>query len=324
MSILLLSVVGIVGLSILGAILFALLFFALLGEILLAVSLKRCAFAGKKVEKEMIDNKDFYKIDYEYFDNFNLEELTIITYDSKKLYPVLIKQKQRTNKVAIIIHGYYANFKDMSAYAKLFYELGYNLVLTQNRAHGKSEGKYIGMGWLDRLDVLQTIHEVIARFGKNCEIDLFGLSMGGATVCMLSGEDLPSNVKHIISDCAYACPYEVFKTVYETRVNFLSKPILNYLNYYAKLKCGYSLKNADARTKICNAKVPILLIHGEEDKFVPYENLQILYESAPKNLRYKKTFKGARHAESLPLNEEEYKNLVKNFLADNFDKLNLD
>ena len=35
----------------------------------------------------------------------------------------------------------------------------------------------------------------ILKKDPNAEIALFGVSMGGATVMMTSGEDLPSNVK---------------------------------------------------------------------------------------------------------------------------------
>ncbi len=44
----------------------------------------------------------------------------------------------------------------------------------------------------------------------NAEIALFGVSMGGATAMMTSGEDLPSNVKVIIEDCGYSTVIDEF------------------------------------------------------------------------------------------------------------------
>ena len=45
--------------------------------------------------------------------------------------------------------------------------------------------------------------QVLARVGEDAEIVLHGLSMGAATVLMVSGERLPEQVKAIIEDCGY-------------------------------------------------------------------------------------------------------------------------
>ena len=73
--------------------------------------------------------------------------------------------------------------------------------MTDARAHGKSEGEYIGFGVLDRFDAKKWIDYAIERFGENVNIFLHGESMGGATVLMAGGLNLPKNVKGIISDC---------------------------------------------------------------------------------------------------------------------------
>ena len=81
------------------------------------------------------------------------------------------------------------------------------------RAHGASEGKYIGFGCLDRNDLVRWIEYVISLLGEDCEILLHGTSMGGATALMASGLELPNNVKGIISDSAFTSPAEVFSEV---------------------------------------------------------------------------------------------------------------
>ena len=92
----------------------------------------------------------------------------------------------------------------MSPYGKFYWEdLNYNILMPNNRGHGKSEGNYIGFGWHDRLDYIEWIDYIINRSGKDSKILLHGISMGAATVLMTSGEDLPENVKAIVSDCAY-------------------------------------------------------------------------------------------------------------------------
>ena len=321
MSFLGLSVIEIICLSVVAALLFLFLLLLSIGEILVTISLKRGSFIGKRVAKETKNSYPNYKIDLKWWKDYKLEEICVTSYDGKKLYPMILKAKEKTNKVAIIIHGYYAKYLEMNKYAELFYKLGYNVVLTQNRAHGKSEGRFIGMGWLDRLDMLEVIDSCISKFGQDCEIDIFGLSMGAATVCMLSGEKLPKNVKHLISDCAYASVYEQFKYVYESYTNLPAGGLTNLLDIYGKIRCGYSIKNADARTKLPNCKVPILFIHGKKDQFVPYSNLEKLYNATPPNLRHYFVFENAGHAECLPYNEEKYTQIVKEFLKDDYKEL---
>lgn len=96
-----------------------------------------------------------------------------------------------STKAVIISHGYKGNGETMANYAKMFHELGFNVLLPDDRGHGQSAGRYISFGWLDRLDYLTWLNWLIKRLGAQTKLLLFGVSMGGATVEMLSGEDLP-------------------------------------------------------------------------------------------------------------------------------------
>ena len=89
-------------------------------------------------------------------------------------------------------------------------EQGWNVLLPDMRTHGESEGKYIGMGWLDRLDVLKWI-DLIRERDEQAQIILHGVSMGGATVMMTSGEALPENVRAVIDDCGYTSVWDIFR-----------------------------------------------------------------------------------------------------------------
>ncbi len=77
------------------------------------------------------------------------------------------------------------------------------------RGHGQSEGNYIGMGWDERLDIVDLTKYIINNYA-NTEIVLFGVSIGVATVMTTSGEKLPSNVKAIIEDCGYTSAWSQF------------------------------------------------------------------------------------------------------------------
>ena len=218
----------------------------------------------------------------------------IESYDKLQLHSYVVTQN--SNKWAIVVHGYGGSGKLMSDKSKYFYDMGYNVLIPDLRGHGKSEGDYIGMGWKDRLDIISWINFIIKE-NPNAEIVLHGTSMGAATVLMTSGENLPSNVKAIVADCAYTSAWDEFSYQLETYLKVPSSYILNVTNMVTKLKAGYSLKEASALESVKKATVPILFIHGDKDKFVPYSMMDKLYDatSSPKE---KLTIDGGEHANS--------------------------
>ena len=218
----------------------------------------------------------------------------IESYDKLQLHSYVVTQN--SNKWAIVVHGYGGSGKLMSDKSKYFYDMGYNVLIPDLRGHGKSEGDYIGMGWKDRLDIISWINFIIKE-NPNAEIVLHGTSMGAATVLMTSGENLPSNVKAIVADCAYTSAWDEFSYQLETYLKVPSSYILNVTNMVTKLKAGYSLKEASALESVKKATVPILYIHGDKDKFVPYSMMDKLYD-ATNSPKEKLTIEGGEHANS--------------------------
>lgn len=222
---------------------------------------------------------------------------------------------QPSKKAVIISHGYKGQARKMAASARLFWEDGYNVLMPDNRSHGGSAGKYINFGLLDRLDYLDWINQVIGRLGPDCEIVLFGISMGGATVMMVSGEELPHQVKAIIEDCGYSSVEE--ELTYQMRSQFhLPKwpfwPIISGIN---RITLGLSL--ADSVTSISQLKKntrPIFFIHGTADTYVPTSMCIDCFNatSAPKDMWL---VPGATHANSFATAPQEYGARVKRFLA---------
>ena len=224
----------------------------------------------------------------------NYSDKYIESYDKLQLHSYVVSQN--SNKWAIVVHGYGGSGKLMSDKSKYFYDMGYNVLIPDLRGHGKSEGDYIGMGWKDRLDIISWINFIIKE-NPNAEIVLHGTSMGAATVLMTSGENLPSNVKAIVANCAYTSAWDEFSYQLETYLKVPSSYILNVTNMVTKLKAGYSLKEASALECVKKATVPILYIHGDKDKFVPYSMMDKLYDAtiSPKE---KLTIEGGEHANS--------------------------
>ncbi|MGF7048877.1 fermentation-respiration switch protein FrsA (DUF1100 family) [Paenibacillus sp. DS2015] len=209
-----------------------------------------------------------------------IETLHMISDDGLKLVGYFIPSPQPSNKIAILAHGYSSQGREMGEFAKLYQGMGYHVLMPDDRGHGQSEGKYIGFGWPDRKDYIQWIHEMIHRVGKDAEVILHGVSMGGATVLMVSGEPLPTQVKAIVSDCAYTSAKDILSYQLKSMYKLPAFPLIYMTSLVAKLRAGYWFGEASAIKQVSQTTLPILFVHGDEDKFVPFEMVHQLYEVA--------------------------------------------
>ncbi len=232
-----------------------------------------------------------------------------------KLHAYEMENSQKSDVWAIVIHGYLIQGKDMAYYAREFYNRGYNVLLVDLRGHGQSEGDYVGMGWHDRLDIIDWINYLIEK-NNNCKIILHGVSMGGATVMMVTGEILPGNVKVAIEDCGYSSIWDEFKMQLKLLYNLPTFPVLNAASLVCNIKSGYKIEDGSSVEQVKKSKIPTLFIHGDQDKFVPFEMLDKVYESA--NCKKEKlAIKGAAHAEAVSINPDLYWDTIDTFVEKN-------
>lgn len=217
-----------------------------------------------------------------------------------------------STKWAIVVHGYMAEGKKMSSTAKEFYDMGYNVIVPDLRGHGLSEGDYIGMGWKDRLDIIEWINSILST-KKDDNIVLYGVSMGAATVMMTSGEELPSNVKAIIEDCGYTSTWDEFSYQLKSMYNLPEFPVLNAASAITKIRAGYYLSDGSAIDQVAKSKVPMLFIHGDKDEFVPSYMLDQVYDAANCE-KQKLVIKGAGHTEASKKDPQTYWSTVSGFI----------
>ncbi|WP_300856956.1 alpha/beta hydrolase [uncultured Clostridium sp.] len=242
----------------------------------------------------------------------NYTDEYITSSDKLKLHSYKVTNQNNSNKWVIAVHGYTSEGINMSTYAKHYYDNGYNVLIPDLRAHGLSEGNYIGMGWDDRLDIISWINYILNE-NPNAEIILHGVSMGAATVLMTSGEEIPSNVKAIVADCGYTSVWDEFAYQLDDLFSLPEFPILNVSSMVAKIRAGYFLGEASSLEQVKNSKTPILYIHGDKDDFVPYYMMEELY-NATSSEKEMLTIKGAEHAKASEIDPETYWNTVNNFI----------
>jgi len=210
-------------------------------------------------------------------------------------------------------HGYKSNpYTDFSGGSELIFQMEHNLLLVDQRAHGSSYGRTISFGILERQDLLRWVDYSIGRFGSDVKILLYGVSMGGATVLMASELPLSDNVKGIVADCPYSSPLEIIQDVGK-KMGLPGWLIRPFAIFGARIFGGFDLTECDAREAVKHAKVPILIIHGESDGFVPQEMSDIV-QSNPRMIT-RHTFPNADHGISYLVDTPRYQKLVKEFVS---------
>ncbi len=215
--------------------------------------------------------------------------------------------------VQIQFHGYRGScVREYAAAYELAIELGFNSLVVDERAHGKSSGHIITFGIKERYDCLDWIEYAIDRFGRGNEIILSGVSMGAATVLMASELALPDNVVAITADCPYSSPGAIIKKVCRD----LRLPVrlaYPFVVLGALLFGHFRLWRSSAVEAVKHAKVPILLIHGEDDWFVPCDMSREIYAACASKKRLF-TVPGAGHGLSYLVDTPGYTQSVKDFL----------
>lgn len=220
--------------------------------------------------------------------------------------------EKEQNPWVILVHGYKGDSHEMFDYAAHYIAWGYQVLIPDLVGHGESDGKFVGMGWTDRLDLIDWISYILKE-DANASIVLHGHSMGGAAVLMTAGESLPDNVKAVIADCPYTSVWSMFSNVLKSWFHLPAFPSMQLSNLIFCLRGGYDLRKADTIKQVKKSKIPIFFIHGLEDKFIPYEMTVELYNAATcqKDLML---VEGAGHVQSEYANPKQYFKAVKSFI----------
>ena len=93
------------------------------------------------------------------------EDVFVKSDDGLKLHATLLRSNSNKNCV-ICFHGYTSRgLNDYTGLSSYYLKRGYAMLLVDERAHGESEGQYIGFGCLDRKDALKWIDWVLQTCG---------------------------------------------------------------------------------------------------------------------------------------------------------------
>ena len=238
------------------------------------------------------------------------EDVYINSFDKLKLHARLFENKKST-KVAILIHGYRGTaYRDFCEGLTLMLELGYNVLLVDQRAHGLSEGHAITFGVNESKDLLMWLDYAKDRFVNASEIVLYGVSMGAFTVLNISNQ-IDKNIK-LIADSPYSSPKEVLKAAIKS-IHLPAFLIYPLLSVTAKMYAHVNLNKISAFDSVAQSDNKILIIHGDNDRVVPHKLSLALKERYPNKIRYE-LFIGAGHGVSYLWDTMRYQEIIREYL----------
>lgn len=243
------------------------------------------------------------------------EDLSITSGDGLKLVGKLYRTAPDHHQIVIAFHGYHGSDRlDMARFAAMYSRLGMDFLLISERSHQHSEGRWITFGVRESDDGVRWCRKIIEIYGADVRILLHGISMGAATVDMMSGrEDLPKQVIGVVSDCAY----DALRTEAEGALQGpapVQKISIGLLDFWAGILAHFHLKDAEPIRAVAHTPVPILFLHGESDTFVPTDCSRKLSAACAKPAGLV-TFPGASHACSYTVDPERYEKAFTEFCS---------
>ena len=239
------------------------------------------------------------------------EEVSIKSFDGLRLTGKYYHRYDNA-PVAICFHGWRGSgIRDFCVGAFALMDRGFNVLLVDQRAQGNSESRTITFGIKERYDCLEWTRYISRRFGPKIDIFLYGISMGGATVLMASGLGLPENVRCVIADSPYSSPGDIIKKVcFDMRIPaVIAYP---FVVLAARVFGRFDLSSTTAEAEVRKARIPILIIHGDDDRFVPCSMSECLAKANPLVERH--VFPGAGHGLSFLVDRPRYEALISSFI----------
>ena len=236
--------------------------------------------------------------------------------DGHKLHAVYApaKDPDHAEGTAVIVHGYTDNHLVFLYLVRMYRdEFNYNVMVPDLEYHGYSEGEAAQMGWLDRLDVEDwavMAHDIF----QNDFMVVHGVSMGGATTMMMSGDPLPEYIRAFVEDCGYTSAWDQFAHNLKDSFHLPPFPILNSASIVTKHRYGWGFKEASSVKQLAKCDRPMLFIHGDADDFVPVEHVYENYAAKTHGYRELYIVPGAVHANSYAKDPANYTWRVKYFL----------
>jgi len=224
-------------------------------------------------------------------------------------------QPDSAQGTAVLAHGYTDNFVSMMHIARMYRDsLNFNILVFDQEFHGQSEGAAINMGWLDRLNAALWT-EVAHNIWNDSFMVVHGVSMGGATAMMLSGDPDPEWVSAYVEDCGYSGVWDQYAKELHDKFGLPPFPLLNVADIICRIRYGWGFKEASSLNQLARSTKPVLFIHGSEDNYVPTPDLYRCFDAKTRGFKKLYLVENARHAQAFEKDQASYTAEVRDFIS---------
>lgn len=236
-----------------------------------------------------------------------------ISDNGEKLIARIIEPQKNNGRLILACHGARSwGIGEFCFISDYFYKNGYTVIMPDHRGCGDSDGKYMGYGTHESIDTYYWVNYAKQHY-PDLDIFLMGVSMGAATVLMMSKNAEDHAIKGIIADCSYTSAWDEFSYQLRKSFHLPDFPILNICNLYSRIIADYSFKDASPLNAVKEAKKPILFIHGGKDDFVPTYMEKILYDACCTE-KEMLVVENAIHARSYYTDPIKYQKAIESFM----------
>lgn len=259
---------------------------------------------------------EYLQNNLKWVEDYGYERHFIISDRGEKLVGYHLKPEKESNIYVFAAHGYRSfGKKEFCAVGQYYLSRGINLFIVDHIASGESEGEYCTFGHNETKDCLKWLDYMNDTFGKDIKILLHGVSMGAATVMMMTGSGLlPKNVCATVADCGFTSGPEFFAyRLRQIKVPAADSIVSSWIKIN-KNRIGFDLNTIKPVKSVKNADIPMLFIHGEEDGLVPCFMVYELYEACGSNDKELLVVPGADHAQSYKVGKEKYTDKLGAFI----------
>ena len=173
----------------------------------------------------------------------------------------------------IIAHGL---FETKERHFKRAWKLnarGHDVVLFDHRVHGRSKGRHSTFGVLEKHDTTAVIDEAIRRglIGGShpdaVRVITMGFSLGGGTV--LQHAPIDPRVAGVVALAPFCDFRNAIRSFRQTLVPWLNERWILEGFDAASMEAGFTLDEASALEAVARIKVPVLLVEGGRDPYLP-------------------------------------------------------
>lgn len=219
--------------------------------------------------------------------------------------------------VAVLAHGYVMNRSENAALAVALRNLGIASLAFDMRASGKSGGKTVGVGWLERKDVLAACDEAERKYPGIPRV-LIGSSMGGAA-CAFALAEKPDAAQALVLDSVYSwlpsATLGWWSFLGGMPAVFLLAPVV----LVAWPLAGFNPFAVNVAQALCKISKPILIMHGLKDNLAAPlhadKNYKLASSRGNNGVRMV-WFENAGHSEARWTQTAEFLRQLESFLKD--------